>query len=423
MHVRPSLSIKVKAGALQFTIAFSLLVLMLVLSFLVFHELKGKELTNMRMHTRLMTDIRSAVLVMEESPQLFSQDSASFYLAAPAFSDSVGVTVKEWGLYHLVRLQSRFRHISRKKNFLFTDDIRKNKLRPSLYFSDPHRYLSLGGKTFLGNDSWLPAYGVRKAYVNGIGYYRDSLVHGRSHQAEDKLPALQEKLNDQYSRLLAGITGPDSIVDLAAISPADTVFNSFSNKRLIIRCPEEAVLEKITFRGNIVLWGKQIEIRNTVRIKTCLILAESVKIEDKFSGSGQFIAREVISAGDSCVFDAPTLFYAQSGSPAAGIHLGEGCLFRGDIILPQPHSEGTESLTVGEGTKMTGQVYCNGIVSLKGTLFGSLFCKGFVHRTTNGIYNNYLLNVCIDYGRLPKEYGGVTLTEKENGKKCMLEVF
>lgn len=423
MHIRAVLLIKVKAGALQFTIAFSLLVLMLVLSFLVFHELKGKELTNMQMHETFLRDIRSASLVLEESPQLFSRDSASFYLAAPAFSDSVGVTVKEWGLYHLVRLQSRFRHISREKNFLFTDDIRKNKLRPSLYFSDPHRYLSLGGKTFLGNDSWLPAYGVRKAYVNGIGYYRDSLVHGRSHQAEDKLPALQERLNDQYSRLLAGVTGLDSIVDLVAISLQDTVFNSFSNKRLIIRCPEEAVLEHITFLGNIVLWGKQIGIRNTVRIKTCLILAESVKIEDKFSGSGQFIAREFISAGDSCIFDAPTLFYCQSGSPAAGIHLGEGCLFRGDIVLSQPASEGIEALTVGEGTKMTGQVYCNGIVSFKGTLFGSLFCKGFIHRTTNGVYNNYLLNVCIDYGRLPKEYGGITLTEKENGKKCMLEVF
>lgn len=417
------LFLKLKAGALQFTIAFSLLVLMAVLSFLVFHELRGKELIAVQMHENLSRDIGSAVLILEESPALFSQDSSVFYLHADVFTDSVQVTVTEWGFYHCAVLQNQFRQISRQRTFLFTDDISRNQLKPSLYFSDPHRYLSIGGKTFLGNDSWLPAYGVRKAYVNGIGYYRDSLVQGSSHQAEDTLPALQTKLEKKYTQLLESITAADSSVDLAVISTADTVFNSFQSKRLIIHCPTDAVVENISLQGNIILTGTQIDIRNTATLENCIILAESVKIEDQFRGSGQFIVSQAISAGDSCIFDPLTVFYTESGSVAGSIHLGEECYFTGDIILPELVSSDSEILTIGEDTKMIGQVYCNGIISFKGTLFGSLFCRGFIHRMPNGLYNNYLFNVCIDYQRLPCEYGGLALTEKENGKKCMLELF
>jgi hypothetical protein len=305
---------------------------------------------------------------------------------------------------------------------LFTDDVRRNRLRPSLYFADPNKYLSVGGKTYLGADTYLPAYGVRKAYMDGIGYYRDSLVQGASHKAMPNLPALDEDLKNKLKKMSDGISGQDSLINLESLT-SDTITNSFAKKRLVIKCPEKAVLDKLHLMGHIVLFGTDLEIKNTVTLENCIVVAETLTIEKKFCGSGQFIVSNSLSAGDSCQFYSPSVLNAEGDENNEGIRLGKGCFLSGDIIQPSNAPSNTEFLTIGENSKIVGQVYCNGLVSFQGTLFGSMFCRGFMHRTPRGVFSNFLLNACIDYNRLPKEYGGVSLTSEKNGKKCMLEVF
>ncbi len=416
--------IKLRGGALQFTIAFALLVLMVVLSFLLYDQLRGDELLRLRMKEALYRDIRSASLILEESPALFEKDSSSFFLHSDIFTDSVGISVQPWGFYRLAVISEAHRQAAVRKYFLFSDDLSKNKLKPSLYFSDPNRYLSVGGNTYLGDGTWLPAYGVRKAYVNGIGYYRDSLVQGTSYQAEDSLPSPRENLKRMYTKTLEQANEADSVTSLEAIAGKGSLFNSFKNKTLVVLCPEDAVLEDISIAGNIILCGNDLEIRHTVTLENCIVLARSVKIDDRFKGAGQFIVEQAISTGDSCTFEPPSIFYSEAGTIDGIIRLGEGCTFTGDIIQTEYISPFAEILTLGKGTKLTGQVYCNGIVSVSASiLFGSMFCRGFIYRTKKGVYNNFLLNVCIDHQRLPGEYGGMTLTGETNGKKCILEVY
>ena len=338
------------------------------------------------------------------------------------FIDSVHVTVNNWGFYQLVGFHERHRQFYKEKMFLFSDDVHRNKLKPSLYLADPHKYLSIGGKTFLGTNTYLPAYGIRKAYLDGVGYYRDSLVQGISHTALAHLPALNDGLRNKFKKLRDGISAQDSIINLESIT-SDTVNNSFSNKRMVIMCPKNAVLKDMYLQGHIVLLGTDLEIKNSVTIENCIVLAQNLSIEGKFCGSAQFIAGNSVNAGDSCRFYFPTVLNVDGDENIEGIHLGEGCYLTGDIIQPSDASSNIEILTLGENTKIIGQVYCNGLVSFQGTLFGSMFCKGFMHRTPRGVFNNYLINTCIDYNRLPNQYAGVSLTSEENGKKCMLEVF
>ena len=418
------LLIKLKGGALQFTIAFALLVLMVVLSFLLYNQLRGNELLRLRMKEALYRDIRSASLILEESPALFEKDTSSFFLYSDVFADSVRVSVHPWGFYRLAVISEVHRRTAVRKYFLFSDDLSKNELKPSLYFSDPHRYLSIGGSTYLGDGTWLPAYGVRKAYVNGIGYYRDSLVQGTSYEAKDSLPSPRENLKEMYTKTLEWANEADSTTTLEAIAGKGSLFNSFKNKTLAVLCPDDAELEDIRISGNVILCGKNLVIRHTATLENCIVLARSIKIDDKFKGSGQFIAEQAISTGDSCTFGPPAVFYSESGTIDGLIRLGGGCTFTGDIIQTEYVSPFAEILTLGKGTKLTGQVYCNGIVSVSASvLFGSMFCRGFIYRTKKGVYNNFLLNVCIDYQRLPGEYGGIALTGETNGKKCILEVY
>ena len=413
---------KFKAGALQFTIAFALLVLMILLSFLLFNQLKGSEIVYMQINQGLCRDIDSSVLIMEDSPSYFDNESSEICLNRDFFIDSVHVKVKDWAFFQLVNFQERHNQFYRQKVFLFTDDIQKNKLRPSLYLSDPNKYLSMGGKTYLGANTYLPAYGVRKAYLDGVGYYRDSLVQGISHHALPNLPELNSDLRDKFKTMSEGISSLDSIVDLGIVK-TDTIDNSFTSKRLVIKCPKGTVMKNLYLRGNIIVLGTDLEIKNSVTLESCIVLSQSITIEKKFCGSAQFISQNSINAGDSCKFYSPTVLYQDGGENCDGIHLGAFCILTGDIIQPTNALLNVEALILGENTKIIGQVYCNGLVSFKGTLFGSMFCKGFMLRTPRGVFSNYLINACIDYDRLPKEYAGISLTSERNGKRCMLQVL
>ena len=418
--IKAYIQLQVRAGALQFTIAFALLVLLIMLSFILFQQLRKKELIYLRVNGDLTLDVKSAMLILEESADLFKQ--SSFYIHPGGFFDSIQINIKEWGLFHHVEICNQKHQLKQRKCFIYSDDIKKNKLKPSLYFSDPHRYLSIGGNTFLGTETYLPAYGIRATYLNGVGFFRDSLVQGISHTADDELPLLNSAITNKYDSLYNSINSYDSIVHLNSIS-TDSIANSFKNNRLIIFCPEETILNNISFIGNIMIVGDHIDIRNTTGIENCIVLAKSIRIEDQFHGCGQFIVKESISAGDSCNFLYPTIFHSSSNSIAGKIYVGTGSFFSGEIIYPQLVSEEIEVITLGEKSKIIGQVYCNGIISFEGTLFGSMYCRGFIFRTYNSINNNLLFNVCIDRSRLPLEYGGITLTEESNGKKCILEVF
>jgi len=120
---------------------------------------------------------------------------------------------------------------------------------------------------------------------------------------------------------------------------------------------------------------------------------------------------------------APSILYLNNRENSNQILIKSQTIFQGDIIVPHPVRDSKEILVVEEGSKMIGQIYCNGYASFEGILFGSFYTNGFMKRSRNGLYENYLVDVCIDSKRLPDEYCGISLIDKPNAKVCAEEVF
>lgn len=412
---------KLRAGALQYTIAFSLLIILILVSFLLFNHLRSVELSQYQVYDNLKRDINSARLVLEEQPGLFAKSQKEIILSEEGFHTNVGVELSQWGFFYCANIEANHRNLKRKKLYLYSDDIQLNKLKPSLYLSDSRKHLSVSGKAYLGNNTFLPGYGIRTTYINGLKYQRDSLVHGASYKSAPKLPELRGKWRTIYGDLLNGISGEDSSIYWGNIK-ADSIVNSFSKKRLILHCPPGTIVDKKYISGNIVLVGSDIEIKNTSVLESCIVLAESISIESKFSGSAQFIAEKTINLGQKSVLSYPSILYCKADKKGEGIVLEVGCQVEGEIIVCSSQKS-LELLKTGKDSKIFGQVYCNGLVTFHGTLLGSMYCKGFIDRTREGVYSNYIYDVCIDFDRLPKEYGGVSLITNENGKKCIQELI
>lgn len=412
--------LKVKGGALQYTILFSLLILMSLSLFLMYVRLSALEVYSSQKQSQLIDNINSSIVLLEHKRNLFDRQKQRIQL----LDDSTyinDIEISEWGFYDRVKVVSRKGRQQLSKTFLFADNIKSNKRIPSLYMSGVNQYLSVGGKTYLGNNTFLPAYGIRKSYVNGIGYNRDSLVQGTSFKAAKVLPKLNKSWESRYRNLKNRIdksTGKN-IRELKQ----DSVTVSFNDETLILHCPDNYSLENKYLSGNIILTGSKIQIANTSRIQRCIVFADSIVVEDKFKGDVQLLAKKYIEIGESSVLSVPSILYLNNTNNTENILIKSQTVFQGDVIVPHTIHDSKEILIVEEGCKMIGQIYCNGYASFEGTLFGSFYTNGFMKRSRNGLYENYLVDVCIDSNRLPGEYCGISLIEKSNAKVCAEEIF
>ena len=412
--------LKVKGGALQYTIMFSLLILMSLSLFLMYVRLSALEVYSSQKQSQLIDNINSSIVLLEHKPSLFDRQKQRIHL----LEDSTyinDIEISEWGFYDRVKVVSKKGRQQLSKTFLFADNIKRNKRIPSLYMSGVNQYLSVGGKTYLGNNTFLPAYGIRKSYVNGIGYNRDSLIQGNSFKAAKVLPKLNKSWESRYRNLKTRIdksTGKN-IRELKQ----DSIIVSFNDETLILHCPNNFNLENKYLSGNIILKGSKIQIANTSRIHLCIVFADSIVVEEKFKGDVQLLAEKYIEIGESSVLYVPSILYLNNANNTDNILIKSQAKFQGDVIVPKPIRESKEILIVEEGCKMIGQIYCNGYASFEGTLFGSFYTNGFMKRSRNGLYENYLVDVCIDSKRLPDEYCGISLIEKSNAKVCAEEIF
>lgn len=383
-------------------------------------RLSALEVYSSQKQSQLIDNINSSIVILENKANLFDQQKQRIQL----LDDSTyinDIEISEWGFYDRVKVVSTKGKQQLSKTFLFADNIKSNKRIPSLYMSGANQYLSVGGKAYLGNNTFLPAYGIRKSYVNGIGYNRDSLIQGNSYKASKVLPKLNKSWESRYRNLKTRIdkSTRKNIRELKQ----DSITVSFNDETLILHCPNNFNLENKYLSGNIMLTGSKLHIANTSRIHLCIVVADTIVVEEKFRGDVQLLAEKYIEIGESSVLNVPSILYLNNTNNTDNILIKSQTVFQGDVIVPHPIRESKEILIVEEGCKMIGQIYCNGYASFEGILFGSFYTNGFMKRSRNGLYENYLVDVCIDSKRLPDEYCGISLIEKSNAKVCAEEIF
>ncbi len=421
LRINKLFGLKVKGGALQYTIVFSLLILMSLSLFLMFVRLSALEVYTSQKQSQLVDNINSAIVILENKAQLFDKQKFGIQLLQDS-TYSTNFEISEWGFYDKVKIVSSKGLLQVSKTYLFADNITKNNLIPSLYLSGAKQYLSIGGKAYLGNNTYLPGNGIRKSYVSGIGYSRDSLVQGKSFKAGKNLPKLNEKWDERYQRLKTRVN-VSSDHTVLSILKKDSIAVSFNDETLVLRCPDKYRLSDKYLDGNIIITGTKILISNTCSIHRCIVLADTIVVDKQFKGEVQLFAQHYIEIGESSVLKVPSVLYLNNSDKTDQIVVKSRTKFQGEIIIPHYIRDRKEILVIQQGCQMIGQIYSNGYSSFDGVLFGSFYTTGFIKSSSSGLYENYLVDVCIDSKRLPAEYCGISLINKSNEKACVEEVY
>ncbi|MCT4603601.1 MAG: hypothetical protein N4A59_11970 [Marinifilum sp.] len=411
-----------KAGALQYVVLLSLLIFFLVGMFILRAHYSNQMFNQVLIQEQLMNHLESTKVLLKNNPDLIDLERQMELNLFDTPSSIVGVDVRNWGVYKKLIVQVAWQNHRREECFLLGDNIWEDN-RPSLFLSDKNRYLSVCGETWLGGPVQLPALGVRKSYVDGVGYYRERAVQGQIGRSEQNLPALRGDLVQLFETNFNIDFQKDSVL-LWENEAIDSIFNSYRNNSLCLWSPEPIAVSNVILKGNIRLVSKQeIFVGKGVNLDNCILAAPKVYFENNFKGRVQIFAKDTVIVGNNSHFLFPSVIFMSGANGKKELEIKNNVRFAGEIVLDGTSGKQSPVLKLGEESRIEGFAYCNGTVELKGDVAGSLYTNRFILRTPSALYENHLLNNRLDVSDLNANYVGVSWFEKPKRKQYLECLF
>jgi len=410
---------KLKAGALQYVVALSLLIFFLMGMFIMLAHYSNMKVNESWVQEALHDNISSAEVVLRNDIDLLENTGQK---GLHLFQDSlstVSISSKTWGGYLLVQLETSFRHHRKKACLLLSDDVSLNE-RPSLYLADKRRYLSVCGDTWLGGPVYLPKLGVRKSYVDGVGYYRESAVQGEILYSETELPPVRPSLLRSFEEQWKIDFQRDSLVQWEDID-SEIITNAFTcPAKIIVSSEDSLVLDYIAIYDHVKLVAnRSIMVKASVKLSNCILVAPHVYFEKGFKGNCQVLARDRVQIGEHSQLNYPSLVFMQGENPKKKLIVGDDVSFSGDLVVLGKKEKKAPNIKLSKGSKIQGFVYCEGSIELEGDIAGSVYANGFFLRTRSAIYENHLLNNRIEIQDLDKNYLGPSWLVKPKRREVL----
>jgi hypothetical protein len=381
---------RVKASAMQFAILVSVIVTLLLSSFLLFT------------YTYSSFSIRSEQVLRNISAA--NKGIAYSCRADVEIKDSLSMVIEEipvmidkqyWGSFELIRSRAGEGNSSFEKVVLV--GAKSGFERPGIYLENNNLPLVLVGKTRIEGDAYTPEDIIKPGSIAGHYYAGDKLVYGRRFQSLKKLPVVDILWKTYARNLLAYIPGGNtSVIELRDAS------NSFLEQSQVIYSTDKLVLREI-LKGNVILKSETaVEITSLSQIDQVLVIAPKVIIRKGFKGSLHVITEEIevedevwLQYPSSIVVFEKDNFEADSPySYIPRIGLGQSSLLEGNLLYFGSSSENISrnDILINEGSVVEGDVYCEGHTDLKGTVIGTLYTKFFVANQGGSLYINHIYN-------------------------------
>ncbi len=335
-------------------------------------------------------------------------------------ADSVRLIKKHWGAFDLGISEAFIRKECFKQVALIGTAL-DDSSKISLYLADQNKALSLCGKTVIQGNCFLPKAGVKRAYIEGQTYIGDKLIYGTAKESNSSIPAINKKMieaNKTYMNKQFSLD--DSILYIHEQVVDDSITHSFNDKTILIYSDHPIVMLSNKYAGNIcIVSDSSVFIGAGTSLKDVLIYSRKIEIEKNFTGNFQAFAYDSITIGENCKLTYPTILGVIKLDKSADVSIIEvrdktevaGVLFQYQEVA---NYQQIVKLQIGNNAIVNGQVYSNGLVEIKGSVYGSVFCNEFTLATASSVYGNHLLNATIDFNRLSENFVGVNLISQSN---------
>ena len=403
------LKIKTNAGALQYTIFISVVIALVIFAFI--------SLTYVNQKLRLKNHVFKEVSFQNELA--FHQIENRYNYGIEEFSDkneiSRAVHKKQWGVFDVISISTKKGKEEITKTAFFGSN---EKERPALYLQDDNQPLVLVGSTKIEGRALLPQQGVKRGSIAGHSYNGSQLVYGNKRTSEQQLPT-----SNTLKKLLAFKDSMNTHIDLAELTPEEggEINNAFSNETYFVVADNSIELRDTKLIGNIVIMSNsKVTVHQSAKLNDVIIVAPHIEVKDNVIGNFQAIADKKLMIGKNVTLSYPTTLLLSEKLLAANqnqqpgnvnqIRIDKNSTVRGIVAFLTENKDVNYStqVIIEENTIITGEVYCEQNVELKGIVNGSVYTKGFIANQFGSIYKNHIYNGHISSRHLPKQYVGLS---------------
>jgi cytoskeletal protein CcmA (bactofilin family) len=422
------LNLKLKSGALQFTVFVAVLIALLLSALILYAYtfVYMKEQSKCAIENIQLSEIGIAYLLEQQE---FNADTVSVDFQKNE-NQSIKVNLSGWGIFEKAFVVSQFRKKIFKKTAIIGTLINSED-SPTLFLQETQNPLTIVGKTTIKGNVFLPTQGVKAGYIAGNSYYGSQLIYGSLKNSTTALPKLNSRTIESLSFYLK---------DYKPLKPEDYI-NLDSNQRIAVSFKENTkgsysknaiVLQNREITGNIIIKSDTlIRVKNTAILKDMILIAPNVEIEDGVVGNFQVIASKRITLGKMCKLNYPSalvLYQDNKTSPSLvsstifenKIFIDSGSIIRGSVLYFQTKeiSDFQTQIVLEKDSRIKGQVFCNGNFELRGTVSGSVYTKQFMANQAGSIFVNHIYDGVIENENIPAVYGGILL---ENEPKTIMK--
>lgn len=406
---------KIKASTLQYTLLVSVVVAILI----------GSFLTLTHIHSLFGIQSQQLLRVVDASNQGIDyalqndveiQDSISVF-----FENSTTILSKStWGGFSLLKSKASIG----QKEFIKTALIGmgKSTSRDAIYITELRQPLVLVGDSEIQGDAFLSDRGIKAGIIAGNYFTGRQLINGNVRQTPGVLPQLDGKWRNDIDGLLRYIPSNEEIIPIQ-----ETQQNSFTERTKFIFSPNSISLGE-HYTGNIVIKSEmEIIVEPFARLTDVFLIAPRIIIKKGFSGSVHLLGQEtiVIEENVNLVYPSSVILKEKDtqvlenlNNRSSPITIGKNSFITGTVLFLSKEEKRDETqiaISIDEGTKIMGQLYIEGNTELFGVVEGMVYTERFIINKFGSRYVNHIYNGKVLNSPLPNVFCGLPLSTKKKG--------
>jgi len=406
------MGLKIKAGALQLTIFISVVIALLLGSFILYIQLQNRI---EKQHSFVQETVNNAQKGIEYGlrNKLAINDSISLLA-----DDDKTIKLKSsyWGMYTKVTAEATIKNFKFKK-VAFIGTKKNTDQNIALHLADFNKPLVLVGKTNIQGNTLLPKHGVKSGYIAGVPFYGTQLINGKI-SVGDQIPEFSSE-KKKYLRNI--FLKPKRDSDFINLNTKREWENSFINETQVLYSNSAIRLEGVNLKGNIKIQSAtKITITTSSNLTDVLVVAPIIEIIENVTGTFQAVASEELLVNSNVNLGYPSALVLneinieKKKKPSMSIR--KGTYVKGALVyLGKENFHNNETqLFLDTDTEVTGMVYCNKNTELLGSVYGSMYTSNFIAKQSGSIYLNHIYNGTILMDKLPNEYVGISFAKSTN---------
>lgn len=397
-------------------LVISLIIAVICSSLIMLSFFNKIQIYNNNLYQKLKNNIDSGIDILTVTTDTNFARAGLYVDLYGQGTDSVYLKRNSWGVFEYVFAKASAKGFELKTSYLVGNDSNKNGNDYALYVSDLGRPISVCGNTKIVGNVYLPTQGIRREY-SPVPYSGKELFVGKEFKSDFKLPAIQSKHIQQIITWSKSNSQNHEIV-----TSKDSLYNSFENELLVMNIGHSTQIPYTFIKGNVLIVADSvINIRTNQYIEDAIIVARGINIAQDFKGMGQFYAFDSLVVGSNAKLSYPSvlgLIKLDYKTQKPFLKINENVQIGGLVFAHHQVVDMMGTYTkISKNAKIRGEVYSEGFLEINGSVYGSVSAFKLILNTSSSIYENYLLDAEIDFGKRHKQYVSSNLLKTNVRKK------